>query len=67
MHSDLQYVQRNCTEITLSDLDEISTVTGVNNVWADTGDILLLTYACDTKGYIDKKFTELQALILENS
>ena len=54
-------------EITLSDLDEISTVTGVNNVWADCGDIVELTYACDTKGYIDKKFTELQALILENT
>ena len=55
------------TEIPLSDLDEISTIAGENNLWADSGDIVELTYACDTKGYIDKKFTELQALILENS
>ena len=33
------------TEIPLSDLDTISTLKGENNVWADTGDILLLTYA----------------------
>lgn len=54
-------------EIPLSGLDEISTVTGENNVWADSGDIVELTYACDTKGYIDKQIATLQALILENT
>ena len=45
----------------------INTLKGVNNLFADCGDVKLLTYPCDTKLYIDKKFTELQALILENS
>lgn len=41
--------------------------TGENNIWSDAGDVVLMTYPCDTKLYIDKKFTELQALILENA
>ena len=44
---------------------EITTLLGQNNIWADTGD-MSVTYRADTKLYIDKKFTELQALILEN-
>ena len=44
---------------------EITTLLGQNNIWADTGDTSV-TYKADTKIYIDKKFTELQALILEN-
>lgn len=44
---------------------EITTLLGQNNIWADTGDTSV-TYKADTKLYIDKKFTELQALILEN-
>ena len=44
---------------------EITTLLGHNNIWADTGDTSV-TYRADTKLYIDKKFTELQALILEN-
>ena len=44
---------------------QIRTLLGQNNIWADTGD-MSVTYRADTKLYIDKKFTELQALILEN-
>ena len=44
---------------------DIKTLLGTNNIWADTGD-MSVTYRADTKLYIDKKFTELQALILEN-
>lgn len=44
---------------------EITTLLGQNNIWSDTGDTSV-TYKADTKLYIDKKFTELQALILEN-
>ena len=44
---------------------EITTLLGQNNIWADTGDTFV-TYKADTKLYIDKKFVELQALILEN-
>lgn len=44
---------------------EITTLLGQNNIWADTGD-MSVTYRADTKLYIDNKFTELQALILEN-
>ena len=43
---------------------EITTLLGQNNIWADTGDTSV-TYRADTKLYIDKKFAELQALILE--
>lgn len=44
---------------------EIRTLLGTNNIWADTGDTTV-EYKADTKMYIDKKFAELQALILEN-
>ena len=44
---------------------EIRTFLGANNIWADTGDVTV-GYKADTKLYIDKKFAELQALILEN-
>ena len=43
---------------------EIRTLLGTNNIWADTGDVTV-GYKADTKLYIDKKFAELQALILE--
>lgn len=32
---------------------EVRTLLGHNNVWADTGAILQLTYKADTKGYVD--------------
>ena len=44
---------------------QIQALQGLNNVWADTGDTSI-GYLADTKLYIDKKFAELQALILEN-
>ena len=44
---------------------EVRTLLGQNNIWANTGDTSV-AYRADTKLYIDKKFTELQALILEN-
>ena len=44
---------------------EIRTLLGVNNIWADTGDVAV-EYPADTKLYIDGKVAELQALILEN-
>ena len=53
------------TEYELTALDVIATLKGSNNIWADTGDTTA-EYPCDTKLYIDNKFVELQALILEN-
>lgn len=41
---------------------EVETLLGVNNIWADTGDVSV-TYPADTKLYIDKKFAELSAAI----
>ena len=45
--------------------EQLSTLLGTNNIWADTGDVSV-TYRADTKRYIDGKFSQLQALILEN-
>lgn len=39
-------------EITLSDFPTIETVKGVNNLWADSGDVAVI-YRADTKAYID--------------
>ena len=36
---------------------EVECLTGVNNIWADTGDVTV-TYPVDTKTYIDKKIQE---------
>lgn len=44
---------------------QVALLKGVNNVWADTGDVSL-EYPADTKLYIDARVAELQALILEN-
>ena len=41
---------------------EVKTLLGVNNIWADTGDVEV-TYRADTKLYIDKKLAELAARI----
>ena len=46
---------------------QIKTLLGLNNFWADTGDIQKLTYPVDTKLYIDQKFEELKAMIQSNS
>jgi hypothetical protein len=48
------------------DPTEITTLFGINNVFADCGDTAI-EYPADTKLYIDKKIAELQALILENN
>lgn len=45
---------------------EIATGLGRNRFSANTGNILSITYPCDTKLYIDHKIAELQALVLEN-
>ena len=50
----------------LTNQQVIALLKGANNVWCDTGNINAITYPADTKLYIDKKFVELQALILEN-
>ena len=39
---------------------EIKTLLGINNIWADTGDTSI-TYPADTKLYIDRKITEAVA------
>ena len=44
---------------------QMQTLIGKNNIWSDTGDTEV-TYRADTKLYIDGKFSQLQALILEN-
>lgn len=44
----------------------LSLLKGTNNVYADTGDTAI-EYVADTKTYIDNKFAELQALVLENT
>lgn len=46
---------------------EVKTLLKQNNIFADTGDIASVEYVADTKTYIDNKFAELQALILENA
>ena len=44
---------------------QMQTLLGQNNLLADTGDVAV-EYRADTKLYIDGKFSQLQALILEN-
>ena len=44
---------------------QVKTFLGQNNIFADAGDVNV-DYIADTKLYIDNKFTELQALVLEN-
>ena len=44
---------------------QMQTLLGQNNIWADTGNTSV-EYRADTKLYIDGKFSQLQALILEN-
>ena len=42
---------------------EIRTLFGANNVWADTGDIAECEYPADTKLYIDGKIAEAIAAL----
>lgn len=48
-------------EIPLSDVDVINMVNGENNVWADCGNIIEMTYVCDAKAYIEKRFLNSSA------
>ena len=43
---------------------EIALLKGQNNVWTDSGEVEV-TYKADIGKYVDKKITELQALVLE--
>ena len=43
---------------TFSNLEQLSTVYGINNIWATTGDVTV-EYRADTKRYIDKKIAEI--------
>lgn len=45
---------------------QVATLLGTNNVWSDAGDVEV-SYTANPKIYIDNKFAELQALILENN
>ena len=42
---------------------ELETLLGVNNIWADTGNINLLQYYADSKKYIDEQDVLIKALI----
>ena len=44
---------------------EVKTLYQYNNIWSDVGSVDV-EYPADTKTYIDNKFAELQALILEH-
>lgn len=44
---------------------EVKTLYQYNNIWSDAGSVNV-EYPADTKTYIDNKFAELQALILEH-
>ena len=37
---------------------EITTLLGINNIWADTGDINSVTYPADTKLYVDQQIAD---------
>ena len=39
---------------------EVDTILGLNNVWADTGDVISLVYRADTKLYIDRVLSAVQ-------
>ena len=43
---------------------EVALLKGQNNVWTDSGEVEV-TYKADIGKYVDKKITELQALVLE--
>lgn len=44
----------------------LDTLYGINYIWSNVGPIGEVQYPADTKLYIDNKFAELQALILEH-
>jgi hypothetical protein len=60
----LQVVWKLATPVTYQlTQGQVKTLLGVNNIWADTGNILSVDYPADTKLYIDNKFAELSAVI----
>ena len=61
----LVYTLNTPLTVQLSPSQLMQTLLGQNNIWADTGDVAV-EYRADTKLYIDSKFSQLQALILEN-
>lgn len=66
-YADMQIAYYLATPLTYTlTATEIETLLGENNIFADSGDIVSVTYKADTKKYIDNKFAELQALILES-
>lgn len=50
-------------EITLTETQTLTLLNGINNVWADTGNINLLQYYANSKDYIDAKDALVKALI----
>ena len=51
--------------VPLASLDIISTPLngGQMNLWADSGDVVEMTYPCDTKGYVEKRLSASQNLM----
>lgn len=49
----------------LTNQQVIETLKGVNNLWSSTGSVSI-EYPADTRLFIEKRISELQALILEN-
>ena len=50
-------------EYTLTSIEVLETLKGVNNIWADTGDTTV-TYRADTKLYVDNRITQAIAAAL---
>ena len=60
----LHVLLKKATPTTISlTVDEIKTAQGVNNLWSDCGDIVELTYGCDTKQYVEKRLSASQTLM----
>jgi hypothetical protein len=60
--SGVQLVYELATPVTYDlTCSQVTTLLGLNNVWADTGNILSVDYPADTKLYIDNKIAEILA------
>ena len=53
----LLYYLANPLTFTLT-VEQVKTLLGVNNIWADTGDILSVDYPADTKLYVDQQIAD---------
>lgn len=60
---DLVYELAAPLEYTLTDSEVITLLNGINNIWANTGDVALLRYYADSKSYIDEQGSFVKALI----